>query len=301
MTTVNRARPAVSPRLRASFRIGVLRVDALSDGIYPKGGIGDYFTGASDAEWMRAVGVTDPHAELPSNIGCFLVRGDGRTVLIDTGWGGRSLPPRAVGWGELLSRLQEVGARAEDIDLVIHTHLHGDHICGDVTEPNRQRQFPNARVLVSEVDLGFWLDPLNTTQRALVAREVMTPLLESGVVDTFQGEHAVSQSLTMLPTPGHTPGHCSVLVTSQDERLIITGDAVLHPAHFEHMDWVMLRDIDRELSMRSRADLAGIAADRNALVTGGHFAPVLTIGRVRRVPGGFRWESASPFYLDIDA
>ena len=73
------------------------------------------------------------------------------------------------------------------------------------------------------------------------------------------------------------------------EELLIVGDAAHHPVHFEHHDWIPGVDLDRAASTRSRGKLAALAADRGALVTGGHF-PILTLGHVRRVEGGYRWE-----------
>ena len=109
-------------------------------------------------------------------------------------------------------------------------------------------------------------------------------------MQTFDGEHAVSDALTMVPTPGHTPGHCSVMLASQGEHLLILGDAAHHPVHLEHHDWIPGVDIDKAESRRSRAKLAALAADRDAVVTGGHF-PILTLGKVRRVETGYRWEA----------
>ena len=93
----------------------------------------------------------------------------------------------------------------------------------------------------------------------------------------------------MIPTPGHTPGHCSMLLTSQGEHLVILGDAAHHPVHLEHHDWIPEVDLDPAESTRSRGKIAALAVEKDALVTGGHF-PILTLGHVRRVESGYRWE-----------
>jgi glyoxylase-like metal-dependent hydrolase (beta-lactamase superfamily II) len=93
----------------------------------------------------------------------------------------------------------------------------------------------------------------------------------------------------MLPTPGHTPGHCSIVLSSQGADLVITGDAAYHPAHLVHPEWRTFLETTPADALASRRKLAGFAADRGALVTGGHWG-ILTLGRLRRVEGGYRWE-----------
>ncbi len=83
----------------------------------------------------------------------------------------------------------------------------------------------------------------------------------------------------------------SMLLTSQGEHLVITGDAADHPVHLERHDWIPGFDLDHEQSARSRAKLAALAVEKDALVTGGHF-PILSLGRLRRVEAGYRWERA---------
>ncbi len=117
----------------------------------------------------------------------------------------------------------------------------------------------------------------------------MVPLQVAARVRAFAGEFAVSDTVTMVPTPGHTPGHCSVMLVSEGQHLLLVGDAAHHPVHLEHHDWIPGVDLDPAESQRSRAKLAALAADTNALMTGGHF-PILTLGRVRRVDTGYRFE-----------
>lgn len=277
-------------RLLETFKVGALDVAALSDGA-PDRALGGFFNGIDPELWMPAIGVTEPEQAVPFNFGTFLVRGEGRTVLIDSGYGPPAAAMGVPGGGEMLARLAELGVTPGEVETVVHTHLHLDHCGWDVDEAG-EVVFRNARVLVAAAEIAFWTSAAaDGLQQAEGARRVVDALKKAGRVDTFEGEHAVAPWLTTVPTPGHTPGHTSMLLTSGSEHLIVVGDAAHHPAHFEHHDWLPGVDISPADSTASRGKLAALAADRDALVTGGHF-PILTLGRVRRVEGGYRWESA---------
>lgn len=279
-------------RLIESFRVGDLEITALSDGA-PDRALGGFFHGVPVEEWTKALGLAGPEELVPFNMGAFLVRGDGHVTLVDSGLGIRARQMGIPAGGELPLRLAEAGVRPEDVDTVVHTHLHFDHCGWDVDGANGNApMFPNADVYVSEKELSYWFDPANDGKPQVAdIRPNISPVRDAGRVKTFEGEYAVSGALTMIPTPGHTPGHCSVLLASAGAHLLILGDAAHHPKHLEHHDWIPQVDIDPAQSRQSRAKVASLAADRDALVTGGHF-PILTLGRVRREGEGFRWEPA---------
>lgn len=274
-------------RLSETFTVGSLEVAALSDGA-PNRVLDGFFHGVEPAEWTLAVGIDDPEHPLPYNFGSFLIRGDGHTTLVDTGVGGAGRTMGIAGGGELLDRIAELGVGLAEIDTVVHTHLHFDHCSHNVS--GGEITFPNATFYVSQAEIDYWLDsPDADEERAASARRAIIPPRDAGRVETFEGEHAVSDSLTMIPTPGHTPGHCSVMLASGGEHLLSAGDAAHHPVHFEHHDWIPGVDLDPAESTRSRGKLSALAVEKDALVTGGHF-PILTLGRLRRVEGGYRFE-----------
>ncbi|HEY5475858.1 MAG TPA: MBL fold metallo-hydrolase [Tepidiformaceae bacterium] len=278
-------------RLSQTFHIGGLEIAALSDGA-PDRALGGFFQGVDVAEWTQALGISRPEEPVPFNFGTFLVRGDSHTTLIDSGLGAPGKGMGVAGGGELMVRLAELRVKPADVDTIVHTHLHLDH-CGWDVDPAKGNSptFPNARVYVSSTELDYWLDPSpEAEKRGAGARLTMTPLKAAGLLQPFDGEFAVSRSLTMIPTPGHTPGHCSVMLTSQGEHLVILGDAAHHPAHLEHHSWIPGVDVDRAASERSRAKIAALAVEKNAVITGGHF-PILTLGRLRKTESGYRWES----------
>lgn len=275
-------------RLSESFKIGGLDIAALSDGA-PDRELSGFFSGVDPAEWTKALGISDPSDPVPFNFGSFLIRGDGHTTLVDTGFGPRAAEMDMGTGGELMARLDDLGVNVGEIDRVVLTHLHFDH-CGGNVDSDGKPAFPNASYYVSEAELSFWTsDEPADAEWVKIAGDAIGPPQEAGLVETFSGEHAISDAITMIPTPGHTPGHCSLLLTSQGEHLVIAGDAAHHPVHFEHHDWIPGVDLDPAESTRSRGRLSALAVEKDATVTGGHF-PILTLGKLRRVEGGYRWE-----------
>ncbi len=280
-------------RLSETVRVGSLEVAAISDSAPDVTDFQRHFPGVEAADWMREVGLTRPDDPVPFNLGSFLIRGDGGATLVDAGYGvfGRTLG--APGCGELLERIAELGVALEEIDAVVQTHLHPDHV-GWLIDEDRDNAltFPNATVYVSRTELDHWLGPDADPQRLEFVRRCVLPAHEAARIEPVDGEAALSPSLTMVPTPGHTPGHCSLLLDSGGERLLITGDVAYHPAHVVRPEWRTFLEHDAAEAERSRRKLAELAIARDALVTGGHFG-ILTLGRVRRVETGYAWEAVA--------
>ena len=194
-----------------------------------------------------------------------------------------------MGVEELLERIGEHGVGPDQIDLVLLTHLHGDHVGWNVREDGKLT-FPYACYLVSQVECDYWLSPTAPVERGAVFSQSQTRTqLDAGQLDTFDGQHEVAAGLTMIPTPGHTAGHCSVLLSSAGERLIILGDVAPHSGHLGHPNWRPVFDHEPDRAAETRRVVTGEAAAVGTFLTGGHF-PILSAGRLRRVETGFRWE-----------
>ena len=274
--------------LSARFTVGAIEVAALSDGVGLQAP-GDWFPGVPDEQWMEAVGATDASAGLPVNFGSFLVRSAGQTMLIDTGNGERTRGQHEGAAG-LLDRIAELGVTPADIETVVLTHFHGDHVGWNVREDGAVT-FPHADFYLHEADIDYLAaEGAPRSAGADFSRAKLWPLRDGGQLRPISGEYAVTDGVTMIPTPGHTPGHCSVLISSQGEKLLIAGDAAPSVAHLEHPEWTPVFDLDGPAAVQSRRDFAERAIRERALVTGGHF-PIPTLGRLHRLDAGYRWEA----------
>ena len=179
--------------------------------------------------------------------GAYVLRSQGQTVLCDTGIGPGPIRFLGGACGRLLDDMRDKGVQPADVDIVVFTHLHGDHV-GWTLSPEQTPNFPNARFLVPQADWDYFGKMLETNQQM---RQVL--LLEQlGVLDLFSGERAVTEEITTYPTPGHTPGHTSLLVSSNGEKAIVTGDLAHHPAQVERMDWCSSFDTDARTTVSTR-------------------------------------------------
>jgi glyoxylase-like metal-dependent hydrolase (beta-lactamase superfamily II) len=204
-------------------------------------------------------------------INCVLLRVGGLTLLIDTGVGPqpRAFLPDAD--ARLLDELAGLGVTPAEIDVVVHTHLHVDHVGWDGA-------FPNARYLVHEDDWAFFMREPSLSARPHL-RDKVLPLR---TVELVSGDHELAPGVELFPTAGHTPGHMSVRAGS----LVVLGDVVVHPLQVSNPDVVYVSDHDAMLAAATRRRVLGALADEGARVIAGHFRGA---GRFERAGKGFRW------------
>jgi glyoxylase-like metal-dependent hydrolase (beta-lactamase superfamily II) len=198
------------------------------------------------------------------SLGCFLVAGPSGLVMVDTGLGPPPDPRMAS--GKMPEALGTIGIRPDEIDTVIHTHLHVDHIGGNLDDSGRPF-FPNARLFVHSAELDYWL--AIEGPRGDRVRSVFEPL--GGMVDAVGGDREIRPGVAMVESFGHTPGHMSVELRSEGRRAVLGGDVTHHPLQAAYPEWNMAADYDRALAVRSRRLLyEGLAAD-DGLLGAGHF------------------------------
>lgn len=176
----------------------------------------------------------------------------------------------------------------DEVDLVVLTYLHGDHIGGNLIDG--RPAFPNARYLVSRSDWDYWTAP-NVLNGNSAVQEQAAPLEGLNVLDLIEGEFAVTGELTTLPTPGHTPGHISLVIQSAGERGFILGDVAHSPAQAEYTDWSPAFDIDPEISPVTRRAIFDRFEAEGSLISAGHM-PEQCFGRLVREGGRRIWQVA---------
>ncbi len=209
------------------------------------------------------------------------VRTGGRCVLVDTGNGTTARQPGA---GRLLQSLQEAGIRPADVDTVILTHGHGDHV-GGVTDASDRVVYENARHVMQRAEWEFWNSPAGRekgdTHLKLAALE--------GRLDLIEGETELASGVHLLLAAGHTPGNMVVSVRSGGEELLHLIDVVLHPLHMERPDWNLLLDNEYVPAAQTRRRLLEMAADGHILVMGYHF-DFPGLGYVEKKGAAWEWQ-----------
>ena len=271
------------------IRVGNVEIMQLSDGMLEFDPC-NFFPTIPENEWGPYEShLTDEH-KVRFNLGSYLIRANGRTILVDTGLGPRPADTPDVPWGELMRDFAANGVRPDEVDMVVMTHLHRDHVGWNLRSEGSGYvpTFPKARYWMSDVDWETCHQPDVQPTRFPNAPTCVWPLEQLGLVELMHGEHSITAELTAVPTPGHTPGHVSILVTSGGERALVLGDAAHTPVQFEEPDWVSRADMDPELTRQTRRALVERLEREKILVAAGHFeAP--GFGRVVRLEGKRYW------------
>jgi len=260
--------PETAPRHRV--QIGTTTVTYLPDGAVhadPEA----LFPATTAQDWTPHGHLLDSNGWLTASVGSFLVRNDSGTALVDLGLGRVSFEVPGVAayeGGLLLTSLHAEGLSAADIDLVLFTHLHRDHV-GWTSDGTGGLTFPNARHCVDRTEWDHWQSHTDAAGPDLEA--VLTPL--SPIIEFFDA-HPPAPDLRTVPTPGHTPGHTSVLITdpASETRLLILGDALHTTAQVTEPHWHFRSDVDPGLAVIHRLDLLGHGRDGRTIIAGGHFS-----------------------------
>ena len=242
--------------------VGPFEVIELLDasGHFPRPAV-EAFPAATELDWARARRV-DPAAFGPGGawhlvFRCFAIRlPTGRFALVDAGVGPEGSP--AAAWapvpGRLPRALVEAGVGPAEVELVVLTHLHEDHVGWSVS-PDGVPAFPNARYVLQRTEV----EALERAGDELVLPSVVEPLRRAGQLSTVDGSETLAVHdegrLSVEPTPGHTPGHQSVLVSGGGRRLVITGDVLVHAVQLVAPDVGYTSEADQDTARRTRREL----------------------------------------------
>jgi glyoxylase-like metal-dependent hydrolase (beta-lactamase superfamily II) len=255
--------------------------------------------------WLGAEFIEPGSGRLVISVHSFLVRTPRLTILVDTCCGdGRQRGPGSP-FDRLstnyLGELSRANVKPEEIDLVFCTHLHVDHVGWNVVERGGRfvPTFPNARYLFNREDFEHRLDWDRREQGSFATRaafrECILPLAEAGLVDFVDPRACLARDLdhdlTLVPLPGHCPGHTGLSIQGGGEEALITGDAIHHPVQLPHPDWYCAADVDPEISSQTRRDLIERYADTSRTLLSGHFAGP-TAGRIVSRNGHVRFDFA---------
>lgn len=227
-------------------------------------------------------------------VNAYLVNTGSQLVLVDAG-AAKLFGP---GLGNIVDNLKAAGYTPEQVDTVLVTHLHGDHVNGLVT-PDGQRVFPRAEVWSAKADNAFWLSESIAAQAPKdfqaffkMSRDAAAPYLAAGKWKTFDSDRELLPGVRSVDTHGHTPGHASYLFASGGQQLLVLGDLVHnHAVQFARPEVAFEYDNDPKQAVVTRKRIFFQAARDKLMVAGMHL-PFPGVGHVRKEPKGYAWVPA---------
>lgn len=278
----------------AKHRLGNLDLAILSDGDFYIDA-GATFGIVPRVMWESHAGELDSRHRLTLGLNSVLVRSGGKLILIETGvgdkasgWRRQSSPPER---GTLMTELDALGVKPEDVDVVLNTHLHADH-CGWNTryvDGELVPTFPNAAYMIVRDEWEAAIAP-NERTRATYIEENLLPLRDKGRLELVEGETKVTDEVIIVPAPGHSAGHCAVVLASGGEKGIYVGDLAQVTVQLERTAWVSAFDILPLVTMETKKRLVEQAIEEGSLIIGVHM-PFPGLGRMTRTEQGHRkWE-----------
>lgn len=267
-------------------RVGGMTVHALEAGLQRLDG-GAMFGVVPKPLWERRI-PADERNRIPLGLRCLLVESPDALVLVDTGVGNKETEKFREIYGienegsptRLEDAIREAGHPPEDIDVLISTHLHFDHAGGNtMVEPDGRVRpaFPAARHVVQKAEFEF-AQIQNERIRASYMAENYMPVQEAGLWDFVEGEAEIMPGVSVIPTPGHTPHHQSVLVRSEGETACFLADLIPTTAHVP-LPWIMGYDLEPLVTLESKRTLLERAREEEWLLIFEH-DPVVPWGRL---------------------
>lgn len=250
---------------------------------------------APHLDWLEAEGGFErASASIMLPMQSYVVRTTHHTVLIDTCIGVHKDRPSRPTWHQRtddtwLRNLAALGLTPADIDIVMCTHLHHDHVGWNtrLVDGRWVPTFPNARYLMSAHELAVFQEHEHPSVTPSMNDSVL-PVVESGQADLITSDHAVDDEIWLEPTPGHTPDHFAVRLASRGKNAVVGGDLMHSPVQCLHPEWRPRPDWDADLARRTRIDFMERHADLESLVCMTHF-PLPSAGRFERHGERFRF------------
>ena len=259
----------------------------------------EFFPAVTDEMLAETRAWMEPHALDPASgwlrfsFHSYVVRTPHHTILVDSCIGNDKDLPRWPQWNgksdtHYLRNLAALGLSPEDIDMVICTHLHADHVGWNTRLENGRwvPTFPNARYLFAQEELAFWTERMRHTPNPALVDSVL-PIVAANRAALVTTDHVIDEHVRFLPTPGHTPNHFTVLLGRGEPSAVLTGDALHSPLQVRFPELSYAMDIDPVLAGRTRRELLERLCDTDTLCCTAHF-PSPSVTRIGRSGDGFR-------------
>lgn len=281
-----------SSRATWPITVGRVRIWRVVETEAPMAMPADWFPTATDEavraerSWLEPHFIAPDSGRLIFSIQSLVIQTQRHTIVVETGNGNGNDSESA----EYLTRFRRTGSEPKDVDFVVATHMHYDHIGWNVRRQAGRAvpTFPRARYLLVRDEWNYWSarKPGEFGQEAIQAAVV--PIVEAGMADIVDARHRIDEEAELVPVFGHTPGHVVVRVSSQGSRAIVGGDILHHPVQCAYPDWQSQYEIDPQRSRRTRVAFLERYAATDTLIIPAHF-PTPAAGWIVRERNAFRF------------
>ena len=228
--------------------------------------------------WLHPHWAT-PEGKFILSFQCFVMRTPDHQIMLDTCIGAdreREFDVFTNMQTSFLDDLKAAGFNREEIDIVLCTHQHFDHVGWNthLVDGKWIPTFPNARYLFGKGEYEHWkmLEETKGYHDLNHMYDAVQPVIDAGLVDLIDIDHKPCPEITLMPTPGHTPGHVSIVIESKGERAVITGDLMHCPIQCAEPERIVRFDMDQEKGAQTRQGFVDQMANQDILVLGSHFA-----------------------------
>ena len=241
--------------------------------------LGSHLIPQATPELMSAIPWMSPFLDerhrLVLSMHALIIESQNQTIIVDTCVGNdkeRSYPRWNKMQGNFLETFSAAGFSTDQIDTVLCTHMHVDHVGWNTRLVDGQwvPTFARADYLYAEEEWRHW--QTEEQEYGPVIEDSVQPIFDAGKARLVPSLHQVTDEVALEPTPGHTPGHVSVHISSKGEEAVITGDMIHHPCQIKHPDWSTSADTDQHLALQTRQDFLSKYANQPVLIIGTHFA-----------------------------
>ena len=253
---------------------------------------------APERDWLASIGGLGADGRLDLCFQSYVVRTPHHVVLLDSCIGNHKHRPMRAEWHQktddrFMRGLAAAGVAVEDVDYVMCTHMHADHV-GWNTRLDDGRwvpTFPNARYVFSRQEFEHW-QQVNAGTQVFAFQDSVLPVIEAGRADLVAGDHAIGDHIRLLPTPGHTPGHVAIALGKGRDEAVASGDLIHSPLQARHPELSTRFDADQARAAVTRRAFLERYCDTGTLCCFAHF-PSPSAGRITRRGTGFSCEPAA--------
>jgi glyoxylase-like metal-dependent hydrolase (beta-lactamase superfamily II) len=254
---------------------------------------------AEHRPWMREIGAIDANDTLILCFQSYIVKTPHHTILVDSCIGNDKARPLRPKWnmktdGVYMRALEAAGFSVDDIDYVMCTHLHADHVGWNTRLVNGRwvPTFPNARYIFGKTEFEYWKEQHATTPVAPFEDSVL-PVVDAKQAEIVRSDFEIGDHIRILPTPGHTPGHVAFTFGRGRDDAVVSGDLMHSPLQTRYPELSAKFDVDPAQAAATRRNFLERYCDTDTLCCSAHF-PSPSAGKIRRVGNGFSCVAIAP-------